>query len=108
VPPPAVVEREEEEEEPQPPTVPKPPVVSEGLELIKTLRKKTKRGQIKAQNPEYARFYEYLTAPERNALNVRRRDYIARLKMSPEDAIREAMQRHPKYAEFKASEDAEL
>jgi len=71
-------------------------------------RRRTKRGEILAQNPEYARFYEFLTAPQRNALNVRRRDYISRLKMSPAEAMREAMQRHPLYDKFKREEEAEL
>ena len=71
-------------------------------------RRRTKRGEILAQDPEYARFYAFLTAPQRNALNVRRRDYISRLKMSPAEAMREAMQRHPLYDKFKREEEEEL
>ena len=70
--------------------------------------RRTKRGEILAQNPEYARFYEFLTAPQRNALNMRRRDYITRLKMSAAGAMREAMVRHPLYDKFKQEEEAEL
>ena len=72
------------------------------------VKKRTKRGEILAKNPEYKRFYATLTAPQRNALNTRRRDYIIRLKMTPEQAMQEAMIRHPSYEAFKEAEDAEL
>jgi hypothetical protein len=92
-PPPVIMRREEEETKVEQPPVP---------------ARRTKRGEILAQDPEYARFYEWLTPAERNALNTRRRDYISRLKMTPAEAIREAMERHYRYQTFKEQEEAEL
>lgn len=69
---------------------------------------KNKPGDIIKQNPEYARFFKYLSPKERNALNVRRRAYIQRKNMSPDEAIREAMNRHPRIKEFREMEEGEL
>jgi hypothetical protein len=69
---------------------------------------KNKPGDVMKQNPEYARFVKYLsTAKKRNALNVRRRAYLNK-GMSPDEAIREAMNRHPEIEAFRRMEEDEL
>jgi hypothetical protein len=69
---------------------------------------KNKPGDVMKQNAEYARFVKYLsTTKKKNALNVRRRAYLKK-GMSPDEAIREAMNRHPEIEAFRRMEEDEL